>query len=343
MAIIEFTGVTKDFGDLRAVNNVSLSINDGEIFGVIGYSGAGKSTLVRLINALEPLTSGSLVVAGTEIAGLPESRMRPLRQKIGMIFQHFNLMNSRTVAANVAYPLRVAGWPKAERDARVAEMLEFVGLSDKARTYPSKLSGGQKQRVGIARALASKPSILLADEPTSALDPETTTDVLALLKRVNTELGVTVVVITHEMNVVRAICDRVAVMEDGHVVELGDTYDVFTRPQAPITGKFVAATLHDRPTPDVLTRLRDRHPGQLVTVGVDDERATSADVNKVFTQHGVEASVVYGSITEVAGRPSGSLTYELSGGDAAAAVTELTGRAELVDWGTAANPLEAAK
>ncbi len=339
MALIEFTRVTKDFGDIRAVDDVSLTIRKGEIFGVIGYSGAGKSTLVRLINALEPLTGGSLKVTGTEIAGLPEAKLRPLRAKIGMIFQHFNLMNSRSVAGNVAYPLKVAGWPREKREARVAQMLEFVGLADRAKTYPSKLSGGQKQRVGIARALAGEPEILLADEPTSALDPETTTGVLDLLRRVNTELGVTVVVITHEMNVVRAICDRVAVMENGRVVEMGETYDVFTRPSSPVTAAFVSSTLQDRPTPEVLQRLRTRHPGRLLTVAVDDRAASSADVMRTMGSHGVDATVVYGSITEVSGRPSGSLTYELLGPQAPAAVEELRSQAAVIDWGTAADPL----
>ncbi|HLR57656.1 MAG TPA: methionine ABC transporter ATP-binding protein [Beutenbergiaceae bacterium] len=340
MGIIDFTRVTKDFSNVRAVDDVSLSIREGEIFGVIGYSGAGKSTLVRLINALEPITSGSLQVAGTEIAGLPEAKLRPLRSKIGMIFQHFNLMNSRTVAQNIAYPLKVAGWAREERNARVAELLDFVGLADKAKTYPSKLSGGQKQRVGIARALASKPGILLADEPTSALDPETTTGVLDLLRRVNSELGVTVVVITHEMNVVRAICNRVAVMEAGKVVELGSTYEVFTRPKTAVTAAFVTSVLQDRPTPDVLARLRGRHSGRLVTIGVDDDAATSAEVMGVFSRQRIGASVVYGSITEVAGRPSGSLTYELSGENIDAALANLRGRAEMIDWGSATQEVD---
>lgn len=334
MPIIEFSRVTKDFGDTRAVDEVSLSINAGEIFGVIGYSGAGKSTLVRLINALEPLTSGSLKVAGTPIEDLPEAKLRPLRSSIGMIFQHFNLMNSRTVAQNIAYPLKVAGWSAPDRRARVSELLEFVGLTDKARTYPAKLSGGQKQRVGIARALASKPKILLADEPTSALDPETTTGVLKLLRRVNTELGVTVVVITHEMNVVRAICDRVAVMDAGRVVELGSTYDVFTSPRQPITASFVSSVLQDRPGPDALARLRRRHPGHLVTIGIDDGAASTGAIQDLFTRHDVAATVVYGSITEVAGRPSGSLTYELTGTGTAAALAELSRRCVVTDWGT---------
>lgn len=333
MAIIEFSQVTKTFGDITAVKDVSFEVNKGEVFGVIGYSGAGKSTLVRLINALEPLTSGSLNVDGISIAGLPEAELRRLRRRIGMIFQHFNLMNSRSVAQNVAYPLKVAGWPAAKRAQRVQEMLDFVGLADRASTYPAKLSGGQKQRVGIARALAPQPAILLADEPTSALDPETTTGVLDLLRRVNTDLGVTVVVITHEMNVVRAICDRVAVMEQGRVVEIGDTYEVFTRPQTAVTEAFVASSLQDRPTPEVLLRLRERHPGRLVTIGVDDVGPSSGQVMHTFTDHGVKATVVYGSITEISGRPSGSLTYELVGGDIAKALGALPPQATVVDWG----------
>lgn len=333
MAIIEFSHVTKNFGDFTAVNDVCLQVEEGEVFGVIGYSGAGKSTLVRLINALEPLTSGTIRVDGTSLSGLTESQLRDVRRRIGMIFQHFNLMNSRTVAQNVAYPLKVAGWSRPQRTARVNEMLEFVGLASRAHTYPTKLSGGQKQRVGIARALAAQPTILLADEPTSALDPETTTGVLDLLRKVNTELGVTVVVITHEMSVVRAICDRVAVMDQGKVVETGPTYDVFTRPQNPVTQGFVASSLQDRPTPETLTRLRARHPGRLVTIGVDDVGPSTGQVIHTFNQHQVNATVVYGSITEITGRPSGSLTYELNGQDIESALSALSAQTTIIDWG----------
>lgn len=251
--MVRFRDVTKVFGTgssaVAAVDGVTLDIRAGEIFGVIGYSGAGKSTLVRLINALEPVTSGSVVVDGDEVSALGERDLRPVRASIGMIFQQFNLLSSRTVAGNVAYALKVAGWDKPCREARVAELLEFVGLSDKATAYPSQLSGGQKQRVGIARALATSPKLLLADEATSALDPETTRDVLALLRRVNAELGVTIVVITHEMDVVRSTCHRVAVMEHGKVVEVGEVYDVFSAPQASATKKFVGTALRDRPGP----------------------------------------------------------------------------------------------
>jgi D-methionine transport system ATP-binding protein len=233
--IVEFKNAEKYFSSkgstVKAVDGVSLQIQQGEIYGVIGYSGAGKSTLVRMINALEPATGGNVIVDGHDLSTLGESALRKLRLEIGMIFQQFNLLQSRTVSRNVAYPLEVAGVPRAERKRRVAELLEFVGLTDKAKAYPSQLSGGQKQRVGIARALATSPKILLADESTSALDPETTNDVLELLAKVNRELGITVVVITHEMEVVKQICDRVAVMENGKVVEEGTVYQVFSQGQ----------------------------------------------------------------------------------------------------------------
>ncbi|UFU03978.1 methionine ABC transporter ATP-binding protein [Ruania suaedae] len=329
-------------GDVRAVDAVSLDIAAGEIFGVIGYSGAGKSTLVRLINALEPATSGSVVVDGVDLTTLTEARLRQVRAGIGMIFQQFNLLGSRTVARNVAYPLEVAGWSREARASRVAELLEFVGISDKAGAYPSTLSGGQKQRVGIARALATNPRILLADECTSALDPETTQDVLALLRRVNSELGITVVVITHEMDVVRSLCDRVAVMEHGRVVELDETYRVFSAPRHPVTRRFVASALKDRPAADVLERLRERHPGRLVTVGVDDAGHSTATMNEVLRDAGVESIVVFGGITEVARRPYGSLTLELTGEPVRVqqGLTALRAFTDVVDLGTAADPHE---
>lgn len=343
--VVRFRDASKVFrtdGEVRAVDGVTLDVLAGEIFGVIGWSGAGKSTLVRLINALEPVTSGEVEVDGTVITGLPDARLREVRSRIGMIFQQFNLMSSRTVAQNVAYPLKVAGWSRADRDARVAELLEFVGIGDKATTYPARLSGGQKQRVGIARALAANPRILLADEATSALDPETTQDVLSLLRRVNTELGVTVVIITHEMDVVRSICDRVAVMEHGRVVELGDVYDVFASPREDVTRRFVATALKDRPTPDVVARLRERHTGRIVTVGVDEAAGSSARLTRTLRTHDVDGTVVFGGITEVARRPYGSLTFELVGSsdDVAAAVEELRTYTDVVDLGTAHTPRE---
>ncbi|TKR22397.1 methionine ABC transporter ATP-binding protein [Cellulomonas hominis] len=337
-AMVSLRDVTKVFdgasGPVRAVDGVTLDIERGDVFGVIGYSGAGKSTLVRLINALEAPTSGQVVVDGTELSGLSERGLRPARAGIGFIFQQFNLLKSRTVAANVAYPLRVARWPKAKREARVAELLEFVGLSDKAKQYPDQLSGGQKQRVGIARALATSPALLLADEATSALDPETTKDVLDLLRRVNRELGVTIVVITHEMSVVSYLCNKVAVMEHGKVVEEGDVYRVFAEPAQPITRRFIGAALHDRPRPDVVARLRERHPGRIVTIAVRESEATEGVIiTERLRAHGIDGHVVFGGITEVNSRPLGSLTFALEGPDAAvdAFVADLRAYTEVVE------------
>ena len=344
-AIVKFSGVTKRFatrsGELHAVDDVTLDILEGEIFGVIGYSGAGKSTLVRLINALELASSGTIEVDGREITGLSEGNLRSVRAGIGMIFQQFNLLASRTVAGNVAYALEVAKWPKAGRKARVAELLEFVGISEKARQYPGQLSGGQKQRVGIARALATNPRILLADEATSALDPDTTQDVLALLKKVNQDLGITVVVITHEMDVVKSICDRVAVMERGKVVELGDVYSVFANPQHRATRRFVESSIKDRPTAAVLERLRHRHPGRLITVSVHEDGTSGGRITDVLAEHKVQGTIIFGGISEVTERPFGSLTWELTGApaDVERAVARLQGYTRVADLGTAEEPL----
>ncbi|WP_129667902.1 methionine ABC transporter ATP-binding protein [Phytoactinopolyspora endophytica] len=343
-AAISFRAATKVFGTgrdaVRAVDSVTLDIARGEIFGVIGYSGAGKSTLVRLVNALETVTSGEVIVGGQNITELREPELRKVRAGIGMIFQQFNLMSSRTVAGNVAYPLKVAGWSKQDRKRRVAELLDFVGIADKARTYPGKLSGGQKQRVGIARALATSPSILLADEATSALDPDTTQDVLTLLQRVNRELGITIVVITHEMDVVRSIAHRVAVMEQGAVIEHGAAYDVFASPRQRATQRFVATTLRDRPSPEVLERLRHRHPGRMITVSVREDVGTGVDVFAGLRTHGVDGAIVFGGITEIDERPFGSLTVELGGDDAAieALIADLRQTTDVHDLGTAADP-----
>ncbi|WP_336083897.1 methionine ABC transporter ATP-binding protein [Nocardia sp. SSK8] len=321
-AAVEFRAVTKVFGTgaqrHTALDGIDLRIEPGEIFGVIGYSGAGKSTLVRLINALEKPTSGTITLSGTPITGVPESAVRRLRRDIGMVFQQFNLFRSRTAAGNIEYPLKVAGWKRAERKARVAELLEFVGLTDKARAYPDQLSGGQKQRVGIARALATSPSLLLADEATSALDPETTGEVLRLLRKINTELGVTIVVITHEMDVLRAVADRVAVLAEGRIVELAATFDVFAAPRAAPTRSFVATVLHNRPDPAELDRLRARHGGTLVTVDVDDHSAIG-DALATASAAGVRFEIVYGGVSTLQDKTFGSITLSLHGPDDAVA------------------------
>ncbi|WP_431955427.1 methionine ABC transporter ATP-binding protein [Nocardia lijiangensis] len=322
MSAVEFRGVTKVFGKGAdrhvALDGIDLRIERGEIFGVIGYSGAGKSTLVRLINALEKPTSGTVLVSGSPITGVPESRVRHIRRDIGMVFQQFNLFRSRTVAGNVEYPLKIAGRPRAERKARVAELLEFVGLSEKARSYPDQLSGGQKQRVGIARALATSPALLLADEATSALDPETTGEVLRLLQKINRELGVTIVVITHEMDVIRAVADRVAVLADGRIVELADTFEVFASPRAAPTKSFVGTVLHNRPDPGELATLRERHGGTLVTVDVDDDRGLGATL-ALAAHAGVRFEVVYGGVGTLQDKTFGSVTLALDGPDDAVA------------------------
>jgi D-methionine transport system ATP-binding protein len=313
----------RDGTSVAAVDDVSLEVREGEVLAVIGYSGAGKSTLVRLVNALEKPSSGSVRVAGQDLTELSEGDLRRARSGIGMIFQQFNLFRSRTVAGNVAYPLTVAGVGRAERDARTAELLDFVGLLDRAHTYPEQLSGGQKQRVGIARALATNPPLLLADEATSALDPETTTEVLSLLRRVNTELGVTIVVITHEMDAVRQIADRVAVMENGRLVEVGDVYDVFSTPQTPAAQRFVRSATHDRPTPDALERLRTHHPGRIVSVRITDEIGLQQRIDAAFRASATSAELVYGGVSEIRERRLGSLTYELTGPDVDAALRTL--------------------
>ncbi len=319
--LVRLLNVSKTFpapsGAVTAVDDVSLEVRRGEILGVIGYSGAGKSTLVRLINALERPTSGRVFVGDDELTALSEKELRRVRREIGMIFQQFNLLRSRTVAGNVAYPLALAGVRQPERDRRVARLLDFVGLLERAHSYPEQLSGGQKQRVGIARALAVDPPLLLADEATSALDPETTADVLALLKRVNRELGVTIVVITHEMEAIRSIADRVAVMDAGRIVEHGELYDVFSRPRTPAAARFVRTVLRDRPSPQTIARLRESHAGRLVTVRVQDGRGFTAAVTRAFASRGVENEVVFGGISELQNRSVGALTYELRGADAA--------------------------
>ncbi|MGO1939587.1 MAG: methionine ABC transporter ATP-binding protein [Agrococcus casei] len=304
---------------VEAVRNVSVDVAKGEILGVVGYSGAGKSTLVRLINALEPVSSGSIEIDGVDITSLKSRQQREMRRGIGMIFQRFNLLRSRTVAGNVSYALEVAGTPKAQRAARVKELLDFVGLGDKADNHPEQLSGGQQQRVGIARALAAEPGILLADEATSALDPETTDEVLSLLQRVNRELGITIVLITHEMEVIAKIADRVVVMERGGIVEAGETYDVFTNPQSPVTKRFVATVVRALPSGDDLARLREAHGGRFFTIEFSDDSASEARVFRALNREGAEFQLIHGGIDDIRGRIYGRLLIAVHGDDDAIA------------------------
>ena len=254
-------------GTVEAVKDVSLEISRGEIFGVIGFSGAGKSTLIRLLNGLETVTSGHIYINEKDITTLKRKELLKERQKIAMIFQHFNLLWSRTVEENIAFSLEIAGVPKAKRKEKVAELIDLVGLTGREKSYPSQLSGGQKQRVGIARALANDPEVLLCDEATSALDPKTTKDILKLLVEINQELGLTIVLITHEMHVVRQICHRVAVMEEGRVVESGEVIEVFKNPQQPITKQFVGEERVDDEIDEVFHHLSTSlRPGVAVRI-----------------------------------------------------------------------------
>lgn len=302
---------------VTAVDGVSLDVERGQIYGIVGYSGAGKSTLVRLINGLEPVTSGSVLIDDVDVTTLSARALRELRLGIGMIFQRFNLLRSRTVASNVAYPLEVAGVPRAERAAKVERLLAFVGLADHAGAYPEQLSGGQQQRVGIARALAGDPSILLADEATSALDPETTDEVLDLLARVNAELGVTIVVITHEMEVVTRLAHRVAVMEGGRVVEEGPTYDVFTAPRTETAKRFVRTVVRALPEGDELAALRAKHDGRFFTISFTDAAASEASVFGALARNGVDFNLVHGGVDDIQGRVYGLLTIAVRGEEAA--------------------------
>ena len=312
---IEFREITKVFKQkkarVKALDNVSMTIEPGEIVGIIGYSGAGKSTLVRMINGLDTPSSGELLLDETNIVGMSERKLRGIRRNIGMIFQQFNLMSSRTAAGNIEYPLQLQGVGKQERAQRVQELLDFVGLGDKGKSYPEQLSGGQKQRVGIARALATNPSLLLADEATSALDPTTTQEVLDLLRRVNKELGITIVVITHEMEVVRSIADKVAVMENGRVVEQGSVYEVFSNPQTSVAAKFVATSLRNEPdvveTDDLLA-----HEGRLFTINLTEESGFFTAAARL-KEAGVSIAVVHGGITTLQQHSFGKLTVRLSG------------------------------
>lgn len=318
---ISFENVSKTFTvkgrTFSALNDVTLTVGKGEIFGIVGFSGAGKSTLLRTVNALERPSSGRVVVDGREISALHGKDLYAARQRIGMVFQQFNLLESRNVYKNIAYPLRLAGLSADETLDRVEELLQFVGLTDKALSYPSQLSGGQKQRVGIARALATRPDILISDEATSALDPQTTGEVLDLLRRVNKEYGVTILLVTHEIDVIRDVADKVAVMENGEVVEQGSVYDVFSSPQHPTSRRFVSSVLHHIPSPEALEKIRAVHHGRLVQLHVEDRDTNHPFLSEVTREHGVDVNVVFGGVDELQGRLFGSLTVELIGTDEA--------------------------
>lgn len=307
--MIELRNLTKvyrqDGRSIHALRGVTLTVAPGEIYGVLGQSGAGKSTLIRCVNLLERPDSGEVLVGGQDLTALSADGLRLERQKIGMIFQHFNLFQSRTVAGNVAYPLEVAGWPKTEVAARVAELLALVGLSDKADAYPSQLSGGQKQRVGIARALAPGPRILLSDEATSALDPETTRSVLSLLKEINRKLNLTILLITHQMDVVKEICDSVAIMENGLLVEQGKVVDLIARP---------GSRLHELFYEPFHAAAWTGSPGAtLVAISFVGEQAGQPIISQMARRFDIDVNLIEGAVERVGDTRVGRMLIELTG------------------------------
>lgn len=319
--MIELTHISKNFASggrtVHAVQDVSLSIGKGEIFGIIGFSGAGKSTLVRCINLLERPTSGSVTVDGKEMTALSARELRQARKKIGMIFQHFNLMPSRTVFGNVAYPLRGSGLSGEQIADKVHRLLELVGIGDKAEAYPKQLSGGQKQRVAIARALANDPNVLLCDEATSALDPQTTKAILRLLKDLNEKLGITVVIITHEMAVVKEICDRVAVMEHGRVVEQGEVFNVFADPRQEITRSFIHTTSNLRKIEELIEEdspVVQLKPGELIVrLSYIQRNVSEPLISTVSRKFDITLNIIFSDIAIVQNAPIGGTVAIISG------------------------------
>ena len=302
---------------IEAVKNVSIDVQKGDVFGVIGYSGAGKSTLVRVINLLQQPTSGSVIVNDQDMLKLSQKDLRKARRNIGMIFQHFNLMNSLTVYGNVDFPLRDSGLSKAERKKKIDHLLDIVGLSDRAHNYPSQLSGGQKQRVAIARALASDPEILISDEATSALDPKTTTEILNLLGRLNKELGITIVIITHEMDAIKQICNRVAVMENGQLIEEGSLLTIFGQPKEKLTKDFVNTSTH---IGSVLDEIResgivDKLSGRLIELNYIGDSTNEPIVVELYKRFEVEANILFSNIERLQNTTVGIMLFALTGED----------------------------
>jgi len=306
-----------DAGDVKALENVNLHIKQGEIFGVIGLSGAGKSTLLRCINMLETPTSGTIEIDGVDMTKLSPYELKEYRKKIGMIFQHFNLLSSRTVWENVAFPLEIAGLDKNKIKEKVDNLLDLVGLTDKATSYPSQLSGGQKQRVGIARALANDPKVLLCDEATSALDPQTTLSILNLLKDINEKFGLTIVLITHEMNVIKQICHTVAVIEKSRVVEQGPILEVFSNPKTETAKNFLKdITLSELPD-ELKERIRQLQSsnleGRIVKISFFGQITTQPIISTMVKKFGINANILFGNIDYIQENPYGVLIVELNG------------------------------
>lgn len=319
--MIRFKDVSKDYrtkdGALTAVSDVNIEIKDGEIFGIVGYSGAGKSTLVRMLDGLEAPTQGEIDINGINMAKLKGHRLRKQRQKIGMIFQHFNLLWSRTVIDNIALPLEIANVPKTQRIARAEELIKLVGLEGREHSYPSELSGGQKQRVGIARALANEPTILISDEATSALDPDTTNEVLDLLLKINKQMNLTILLITHEMHAIAKICQQVAVMDSGRVVESGSVFDVFRHPKEEVTKKFVSEEFSPQQEDSTMTlaELIKKYPdGQILRLVFHGPQAELPIVSEVVKHYPeLQVNILAGAIRQTQEGALGSLDLQLIG------------------------------
>lgn len=314
--LIQIEGLTKVYETKKdktwALKNINLSINRGEIFGIIGLSGAGKSTLIRCINRLEEPTSGKVTIDNLEITSLNKKELRLARKNIGMIFQHFNLLASRTVYENIAFPLELEGLNKNEIDKKVNTILQYVDLSDKKQAYPSQLSGGQKQRVAIARALVSNPKILLSDEGTSALDPKTTKSILDLLDKARKEFGLTIVLITHQMEVIKDICDRVAIIENGEIIELNTVEEIFANPQTK-TAKAFISNLKTNSQEEINI---ERKPGsKIIRLSFLGENAKQPIVSKMIKKFNVDVNILSGNINELMSTSIGNLIIEISGSD----------------------------
>ena len=328
--MVELQGIVQHYGDVQALRGIDLSVAPGQVFGVIGRSGAGKSSLVRTINLLNRPTSGRVVVDGRELTALNESQLRDARRGIGLVFQHFNLLSSRTVFGNVALPLELAGVRPQEIRRRVDELLDLVGLVALRDRYPAQISGGQKQRVGIARALANRPRVLLSDEATSALDPETTRSILALLRQINRDFGLTVVLITHQMQVIKQVADRVAVLDAGRVVEEGEVVQMFTHPREPVTRGLVEDVVPQKLPDSVVARIRglmaeDATPGELLRLAFAGDRSDQPLLSDLVRRFGLDLNIVHGQVDEIQGRPFGSLAVLARGarGSIVAAVDHL--------------------
>lgn len=315
--MIEFKDISKQYElkgqTLHALNRINLQIPTGSIFGIIGYSGAGKSTLIRLINLLERPTSGRVIINGTDFTALDAKSLRQERTQIGMIFQHFNLMQTKTVAANIEMPMKLLGWSKAEREKRLEELLDFIDLKHKRNAFPDELSGGQKQRVGIARALANHPKILLCDEATSALDPQTTKSVLQLLKRINQEQGITIVMVTHEMDVIETVCDYVAVMEKGDVIETGSTLQIFSQPQHPTTKNFIQTVLQQNLPVNILTNLENQNHHSIYCLKFLGSSAQETVIQGVIKQFDISLNILFANMTEINSSVIGQMFIQLLG------------------------------